>query len=458
MKKLFKKMVNTGIDTKTDRSDIKCIRLTNTIALLMVVQTFISMPLFIYYLPATKLLVYISVIGAVLNFVVILINYKKRYLLALTFFGSFSLIYLIIMTLYVGLDSNFHLYILCSLYLIFFVFPRRKKHIMYLFISLYALSFGGLEIWFLKYDKLLNADPLFFDAIRSETIFGLIFYVFVISYHTYQVVYNSEDELENERQKVENSNRKITDSIKYAHRIQNSLLPNMVSVKQFLPQNFFYWKPRDIVGGDIYYAECFKNGFLLAVIDCTGHGVPGALMTMVASSGLRRITIDEGCLDPADILNRLNSIIKTSLHQDTEHATSDDGLDASVCFVNTTDKTLTYAGARLPLIYINGNETTIVKGDHQSIGYKKSDLDYKFTNHDIDIHDGMAFYLYTDGIVDQLGGKKRIPFGKRRFCDLLLKSHNESFREQQNMLTDVFEKYKGDNEIQDDITVVGFSV
>ncbi len=208
-------------------------------------------------------------------------------------------------------------------------------------------------------------------------------------------------------------------SIEYAHRIQNSLLPNIVAVKQFLPQSFFYWKPRDIVGGDIYYVESFENGFLAAVVDCTGHGVPGALMTMMASSGLRRITIDEGCLNPADILSRLNSIIKTSLQQDTEHVSSDDGLDDSICFVSTADKTLTYAGARLPFVYIKNSEIVMVKGDRQSIGYKKSGLDFKFTNHDIDIQDEMVFYLYTDGIVDQLGSEKRIPFGNKRFSNLL---------------------------------------
>ncbi len=257
---------------------------------------------------------------------------------------------------------------------------------------------------------------------------------------------------------VEIVNKKILDSIEYAKLIQNSLLPDTKQITTFLPNSFIVWKPRDIVGGDIYYIDQFEDGYLISVIDCTGHGVPGAFMTMIASSSLRRITIDEACLNPADILARLNSIVKKSLHQDTEHATSNDGLDASVCFVSTNKKTITYAGARLPLTYIQNDKVETIKGDRESIGYKKSDLGFKFTNHSIDIQEGMVFYLFTDGIIDQLGGEKRIPFGKNRLNKLLLKNVNTSFEEQQNLISIALEDYKGNNEMQDDVTVIGFSV
>ncbi|MBU3914466.1 serine/threonine-protein phosphatase, partial [bacterium] len=200
-----------------------------------------------------------------------------------------------------------------------------------------------------------------------------------------------------------------------------------------------------------------EENFLAGVIDCTGHGVPGALMTMMASTGLRRITTVDGCRDPAEILRRLNHTIKKSLHQDTEHAISDDGLDASICYIDRSEKTLTYAGARLPLTYLKDNKIETIKGDHQSIGYRRSDLDFKFVNHTVDIQKEMTFYLYSDGIIDQLGGEKRIPFGRKRLHDLLRKIHNEPFDKQQSMVYQAFEEYKGDEETQDDITVLGFS-
>ncbi len=257
---------------------------------------------------------------------------------------------------------------------------------------------------------------------------------------------------------IEESNRKIIGSIEYAQRIQNSLLPAINLVNELIPQNFIIWKPRDIVGGDIYYIDRCDEGIIIAMIDCTGHGVPGAFMTMLASSSFRRITVDEQCSNPAEILKRLNTIVKTSLQQDTERVDSDDGLDASVCLVNTFEKKMTFAGARLPLTYVKDNEVVTVKGDRQSIGYKKSDLNFEFSNHEIEIEDGMSFYFHTDGIIDQLGGEQRMPFGKRRFNDLLLKNHDRSPEEQKNMISEAFEKYKGSNETQDDITVMGFRV
>ncbi len=257
---------------------------------------------------------------------------------------------------------------------------------------------------------------------------------------------------------VEASNKKIMDSIGYAKRIQNSLLPGKEDIERFLPRNFIIWMPRDIVGGDIYQADVFENGFIISVLDCTGHGVPGALVSMIASSATRRITVDEGCQDPAKILKKLNSIIKRTLHQDSNQALSDDGLDASVCFVNCRARTLTYAGARLPLTVICNGEVSNIKGDRQSIGYKKSDLDFDFTNHTIDIEEGMSFYLNTDGMTDQLGGDKRVGFGGRRYRNLLLEHSRLPIEKQKGKIIEAFDNYKGENETQDDITVVGFCV
>ncbi len=209
---------------------------------------------------------------------------------------------------------------------------------------------------------------------------------------------------------------------------------------------------------NIFSSDKFKNGFIVAVIDCTGHGVPGAFMTMLASSSLRRITIDEQCMDPGKILKRLNSIVKKSLQQDSEHVISDDGLDASICFVDIEKKIMTFAGARLSLSVIQSGGLTTVKGDRKSIGYRKSELDFEFTNHEIVLENNMLFYLYTDGVTDQLGGAKRIPFGRKRFNHRLLDNRNKSFTEQKEEIITAFNQYKGDNEIQDDVTVIGFKV
>ncbi len=252
------------------------------------------------------------------------------------------------------------------------------------------------------------------------------------------------------------ANKRIMDSIQYAKRIQGSMLPNLGEIKKHLPDSFFIWLPRDIVGGDVYFTSFFENGYILAVIDCTGHGVPGAFMTMLASSGLNRIINRERIHDPAEILKRLNFFVKMSLRQNTDDALSDDGMDIAICNVNVPENTLTFAGSRLSLTYLYNDELYSIRGDRQSIGYKKSNLDFDFTSHQVSIKNGMSFYMYTDGIIDQLGGEKRHSFSKKRFGKILQEIEGMPFEKKRDRIIQAFEEYKGDNETQDDITVIGF--
>jgi len=259
--------------------------------------------------------------------------------------------------------------------------------------------------------------------------------------------------------KVEEANNNIMASIRYAKRIQESLLPNMDKIRKHLPDSFFLWMPKDLVGGDIFYADVFENSMIISVMDCTGHGVPGAFMTMIASSSVKRIIEDKGCRNPAEILKQLNFIVKTMLKQDTGDAVSDDGLDAAVCFVqmdSSAGTVLTFAGAKLPLYYIQDGQAHIIKGDKQSIGYKKADLDFDFTSHTISLEPGMSFYLATDGFADQKGGEKGFVFAQKRFKTLLQEVSNRPFDEQKKELIRAFDEYRGNYERQDDMTLLGF--
>ncbi len=260
---------------------------------------------------------------------------------------------------------------------------------------------------------------------------------------------------------VSEANTHIMESLRYAKTILRSLLPNLDEVKSVIHDSFFLWMPRDIVGGDAFFVDFFEGGFVIAVIDCTGHGVPGAFMTMIASSGLKRIIKDDTCRDPAEILRRLNFIVKTSLQQDTEYALSDDGLDAAICFVKMkesyhTSFDMTFAGAKIPLAYVHNDEVHVIKGDRQSIGYKRSDLDFSFTNHTIHVEKGMAFYICSDGFVDQLGGDRERSFGRKRFRNLVKEIAHLPFEKQEARFLEAFNEYRGENEVQDDVTVIGF--
>ncbi len=273
---------------------------------------------------------------------------------------------------------------------------------------------------------------------------------------TEEALIASKKKAEKEREAAETANKKIMDSIRYAQLIQSSLLPNPENIKAAFPHSFFLWMPRDIVGGDFIFTDWFEDGFILSVGDCTGHGVPGAFMTLIASFGLRKIIRDEGKRDPAEILTRLSFLVKTTLQQDTDYALSDDGLDAAICLIKPAEKTLTFAGAKLPLVYVRDNEIIFVKGDKKSIGYKKSEISFNFTNHKISVEAGMCFYLFSDGFTDQLDAHDRQRFGIRRLLGLVKAHYQEPFEKQREFFLNALNKYKGDNERQDDVTVVGF--
>ena len=295
-----------------------------------------------------------------------------------------------------------------------------------------------------------------------------------LAYHRLE---QTEVELKRAKEAAEDANRKIMSSIQYAKSIQYSLLPDMEEINVRLPDSFFLWMPRDIVGGDIFFADFFDDGFIIAVVDCTGHGIPGAFMTMIASSGLKQIIRNEGCRNPGEILKRLNFMVKTLLRQDTAHTLSDDGLDAAVVSVrypaedslpkgksehssgglpDTAEYSLTFSGARLSFLYICNGELFLVKGDRQSIGYKRSDLNFNFNNHSITLGKGASCYMFTDGFQDQMGGERRLRFGSKKFRHLLGKIARLPFEQQRSALLRAFDAYKGENERQDDVTVLGF--
>lgn len=266
-------------------------------------------------------------------------------------------------------------------------------------------------------------------------------------------------ELKRSKDQLRKMNEDILTSIRYARKIQNSILPDYHLLENFFSEYFVLWKPRDIVGGDFYWFHPMGDNFLLVLTDCTGHGVPGAFMTMIAHTTLTRIAVDYCNDDPAEILKNLNSIIHSTLRQHDSHA-SDDGMDIAVVYGNKKENKLLFAGARLSLFYSRDKgELHEIKGNRYSIGYSNSNLDYQFTNHEIELEGTERFYLVSDGFTDQLGGDQGLPLGKTRFKQALCCTGDVSLTKQKSLLLNHFEEYKGtDNPQIDDVTVLGFSL
>jgi len=269
-------------------------------------------------------------------------------------------------------------------------------------------------------------------------------------------------------------NRLVTESINYASIIQKSFLRSSREDMSVVLQDYFmHWEPRDKVGGDYYFCKKFDDGFFLALIDCTGHGVPGAFMTLIMASFLDHILLDDNRHDPAGALAIMNKKVKMALGQINEAGTegidfdrfssaqngqSDDGMDTAFCWVNTKNDTLTYAGAKTPLFYI-GNESSdvhLLDPDRKGVGYIDTPMDYQWTNQQLQLTKGMCLYLTTDGIIDQIGGLKKIAFGKKRFSGLIQENYLKPMPEQESIVMQAYYDYQGKQKRRDDVCLMGF--
>ncbi|MBI2239945.1 MAG: SpoIIE family protein phosphatase [Magnetospirillum gryphiswaldense] len=255
---------------------------------------------------------------------------------------------------------------------------------------------------------------------------------------------------------LEKANRDINDGIRYASRIQNALLPDQGALSGVVDELAVGWQPLDMVGGDYYWAGSFGSKGVIAVMDCTGHGVPGAFMTAVVASSFSRILHHHGHDDPAEMLTQLNRLVKTALRQDRDSAVSNDGLDAAICVVDRTNSTLTFAGANLPLLISENGVLRQVRGDRMSLGYLDSPEDYRFSAHRLDFRPGAAFYMYTDGVTDQVGGASGRLFGRRRLQEVLAEVTDRPVSEQMDELFLKLSQWRGDQRRRDDMTFLAF--
>lgn len=266
-----------------------------------------------------------------------------------------------------------------------------------------------------------------------------------------------EDQVSARTKELHEKNQKLMDSIDYAQRIQQSLLPSQEKLRTLFKDYFLLWQPRDVVGGDFYWTKQFGKDFLVALGDCTGHGVPGALMSSLSISILNQIADDQSKADPALILQRLNRLIKQTLQQDNKAPLTDDGLDIGLCYYNGQDQ-LIFAGAKCPLYLKTAQGLQVVPGNKKSIGYVRTAIDYCYHNTCLAINEGDVVTITTDGLLDQNGGPQDYCFGKKRFCDLLQRCSNLKFAEQRAIFQKELASYMDDQPQRDDITVLAFQI
>lgn len=257
-------------------------------------------------------------------------------------------------------------------------------------------------------------------------------------------------------------NQLITDGITYANTIQSSFLKSPEEIRKILPDFTLFFKPRDIVSGDIYWVSQEDSAIIIAAIDCTGHGVPGAFISMIANTLLNEIVRNQKIVDPATILGQLHSGVMDVLQQDSGNAQSQDGMDMSLMVFDRDKKKICFAGARNHMIRINNSEVEVIKADINSIGgrsMRSSDgFNKSFATKEVILNSDSTYYLFSDGFVDQFGGSEGKKFNLLNFQQLLTKCSKLPYNEQEDLLGKTFENWKGDLNQLDDVLVIGVRI
>jgi serine phosphatase RsbU (regulator of sigma subunit) len=257
---------------------------------------------------------------------------------------------------------------------------------------------------------------------------------------------------------IEEKNKDITDSIQYAKKIQQAILPAENEIKKVLPNSFVYYSPKDIVSGDFYWYAQAGEWVTFAVADCTGHGVPGALMSAICNNLMNQIINDSNVISPASALNELDDKLRKLLSQSSGgQQGANDGMDIALCRLNVKTNQLIYAGAQRPLLIIRGEQLIELKPNKHSIGGYKNEMKI-FTDHTLQLQKDDSLYLFTDGYADQFGGEKGKKFKYRHVKELLLSLRKRSMEEQKSAFHQTIENWRGNNEQVDDILVMGVKV
>lgn len=248
-------------------------------------------------------------------------------------------------------------------------------------------------------------------------------------------------------------NKQIQSSIRYAERIQSAVLPSTNTLSKLIPNHFVFYKPKDVVSGDFYWIREENNKIIIAVGDCTGHGVPGAFMSLIGHQLLNRAVIDKQLFSPEKILENVNSAMRevwngerTSIHE---------GMEMAICVIDKQNNKLYFAGAKRPICIIQNDEMVHIKGDRIGIDGKENSI---YTKHEFDIQPDMIFYLYSDGFQDQFGGADNRRFMSKNLRDVLKKISKNPIKQQLEEISTVFATWKGNYDQIDDVLVLGVKI
>jgi len=306
----------------------------------------------------------------------------------------------------------------------------------------------------------------FFAAVALGLIYYRMYYYKSLSNKKLKI---QKKEIEEQRNSIEIKNKileeanmlvesymlKLTDSIEYAQKIQNAMLPPLTLVKSYFPESFIFYKPKDIVSGDFYWFGEVGDKVMFSVADCTGHGVPGAFMSLIGYELINQAVHVNNLLNPALVLDFLNDEIKVALRKSDLNNELKDGIDIAFCSFDRESGLLEYAGALNPLAIVRNHEIILLKANRMTIGANNVPTHKAFDNQRVLLQKGDVMYLFTDGYVSQFGGPDNKKFNKRKFKDLLLSIQDLSMIDQKITINEILKNWMGKREQIDDILIMG---
>lgn len=263
-------------------------------------------------------------------------------------------------------------------------------------------------------------------------------------------------EIEEQKNELEISHKKIIHSVNYAKRIQSAMLPTSDLFNEYFEEHFIFYRPKDIVSGDFYWAKKLDDILYFAVADCTGHGVPGAFVSVLGISLLNEIVAKNRDYNTAQILDELRTSIKTSLKQKDIKSDSKEGMDIALCTINLKTNEMQFAGAYNPLYIIRRDELIEIKADRQPIAIHRKEKE--FTNHIVRLQKEDLVYLFSDGFIDQFGGDSKEKFKTKRFKNLIIENSNKTLLEQYQIIEQTFDNWKTDAKQIDDVAILAVKI
>lgn len=343
---------------------------------------------------------------------------------------------------------------------VFLSITNHNKHFIISFlvignlVILYLISYYFPE-WVLSYpsESIRNADLL----LTVGYVIGFSALIFSSLRRNFE---NEKKTIEIQKTELELQNKHITDSIQYAKEIQQGLLQDTETIRTYFPESFVFWQPKDIVSGDFYFFQDTghqKNKVVCALADCTGHGVPGALITILGLSLLNEIILQHPEFSASEILDQLRFRIKVALRQGKRSVENRDGMDMALCILEKQTNVLQFAGANRPIYLVRAGELIEFKPNRMPIGVHYHD-NKAFNNHNIQLKDGDIIYLLTDGFADQFGGNENRKFFLANLKKTILLNSNLPMEKQYKIMKKTFQDWKGANEQTDDILVIGFKI